>query len=180
MNIFETIMQKIGLNKPKPANLPQGHVVQGPPKPTTISSGHSSGGLAVTPPSPTQEQTADGDASSTGFSREPAPAPMEAEVADTGFSREPRPEVISVVDVMSKLESLSAERPGLNWKVSIVDLLKLLEMDSSLSARKKLAKELDCPANTMSDSARMNVWLHKTVLQKIAENGGNLPDDLLS
>jgi hypothetical protein len=90
-----------------------------------------------------------------------------------------RPVAIPVVDVMAKLEGLAASKPGLDWKVSIVDLLKLLGIDSSYEARKELATELGCPANLMNDSASMNVWLHKTVLQKIAENGGNVPQSLL-
>jgi len=64
--------------------------------------------------------------------------------------------------------------------VSIVDLLKLLGIDSSLSARKELATELACPPEKMGDSAQMNMWLHKTVLQKIADNGGNVPSELLA
>ena len=67
----------------------------------------------------------------------------------------------------------------LNWKVSIVDLLKLLSLDSSFAARKQLAGELGCPADKMGDSAQMNLWLHKTVLQKLADNGGNVPPELL-
>jgi len=90
-----------------------------------------------------------------------------------------RPAAIPVVDVISKLESLAASKPGLDWKVSIVDLLKLLGLESSFEARKELAIELGCPANLMNDSASMNTWLHKTVLQKIAENGGNIPQALL-
>lgn len=91
-----------------------------------------------------------------------------------------RPTPISEVDVVSKLEKMAASHPEkLNWKVSIVDLLKLLGIDSSLQARKELAIELGCPADVMADSARMNVWLHKTVLKKIAENGGNIPPELL-
>lgn len=90
-----------------------------------------------------------------------------------------RPVAIPVVDVISKLESLTASKPGLDWKVSIVDLLKLLGIESSYEARKELASELGCPANLMNDSASMNIWLHKTVLQKIAENGGNIPQALL-
>jgi Domain of unknown function (DUF3597) len=58
-------------------------------------------------------------------------------------------------------------------------LLKLLELESSLAARKELATELGCPADFMGDSAKMNIWLHKTVLQKIADNGGNITKDLL-
>jgi hypothetical protein len=92
----------------------------------------------------------------------------------------PRPTAISVVDVVAKLEGLAAQNPQkLNWKVSIVDLLKLLDLNSSYEARKELATELGCPAELMSDSAKMNMWLHKTVLNKIAENGGNIPKELL-
>lgn len=84
----------------------------------------------------------------------------------------------SMVDVMSKLETM-AQGTRLDWKVSIVDLLKVLGIESSLEARKELATELGCPADKMNDSASMNVWLHKTVLKKIAENGGNIPQELL-
>jgi hypothetical protein len=91
----------------------------------------------------------------------------------------PGPAAIAVVDVMTKLDNLAGKGSGLDWKVSIVDLLKLLKMDSCLEARKNLATELNCPADLMKDSAKMNVWLHKTVLQKIAENGGNIPQNLL-
>lgn len=88
------------------------------------------------------------------------------------------PRAISQVDVVKKLEQLSSGK-DLNWKVSIVDLLKLLNIDSSSTARKELATELACPANLMSDSAKMNTWLHKEVLKRIASNGGNIPANLL-
>ena len=82
--------------------------------------------------------------------------------------------------MVTKLEGLAAaHRERLNWRVSIVDLLKLLGLDSSVAARKELATELGCPAEKMGDSAQMNMWLHKTVLQKLAENGGNIPKELL-
>ena len=85
-----------------------------------------------------------------------------------------------MVDVVSKLEEMAAANPEkLNWKVSIVDLLKLLGMDSSNSARAELAEELDIPAEMKEDSARMNIWLHKTVMREVAENGGNVPQELL-
>ncbi len=74
------------------------------------------------------------------------------------------------VDVVAKLEGLAAaHKEKLNWKTSIVDLMKLLGLDSSLVARKE----------KMGDSAQMNVWLYKTVLQKLADNGGNIPKELL-
>lgn len=87
---------------------------------------------------------------------------------------------MSQVDVAAKLDGLAAQKgEQLNWKTSIVDLLKLLDLDSSLTARRELAKELNCPADKMHDSAEMNMWLHKAVLQKLADNGGNVPADLL-
>lgn len=84
------------------------------------------------------------------------------------------------VDVVAQLEQkAAANAQKLNWRTSIVDLLKLLDIDSSLTARKELATELGCPANMMGDSAQMNTWLHKTVLAKLAANGGNVPKELL-
>jgi hypothetical protein len=65
------------------------------------------------------------------------------------------------------------------WKVSIADLLFLLGLDHSFEARKELAIELGCPTEKMGDSALMNTWLHTTVLEKIAENGSNIPMELL-
>jgi Domain of unknown function (DUF3597) len=101
-----------------------------------------------------------------------APAPQQAPQAS--------PKAVPVVDVMGKLEGLAAANSQkLNWKTSIVDLLKLLGIDSSLGARKELATELGCPADKMGDSAQMNMWLHKAVLTKLAENGGNVPKELL-
>jgi hypothetical protein len=106
-----------------------------------------------------------------------APAPATPTAAPAA---PPAPVPIAVVDVVAQLEKLAAgHTQRLNWKTSIVDLLKLLDIDSSFGARKELAAELGCPANLMGDSAQMNMWLHKTVLKKIADNGGNVPKDLL-
>jgi hypothetical protein len=78
------------------------------------------------------------------------------------------------------LEQRAAANPQkLNWRTSIVDLMKLLDMDSSIAARKALATELGCPADLMGDSAKMNMWLHKAVLARVAANGGKVPQDLL-
>ena len=91
-----------------------------------------------------------------------------------------QPSPVPLVDVVAQLEQRAATNAQkLNWRTSIVDLLKLLDIDSSLSARKELATELGCPAELMTDSAKMNMWLHKTVLARIAANGGNVPKDLL-
>jgi hypothetical protein len=83
------------------------------------------------------------------------------------------------VDIAAILDGLAAKNPEkLDWKRSIVDLMKLVGMDSSLSERKALAAELHYTGDT-SDSAAMNTWLHKEVLKKLAENGGKVPADLL-
>jgi hypothetical protein len=111
----------------------------------------------------------------------PQAAPPPSAPAAPVVTAPPPPVAITVVDVVAKLEGLAAANPQkLNWKVSIVDLLKLLDLDSSLASRKELATELGCPAEKMGDSAQMNMWLHKTVLQKLADNGGNVPKELLS
>ena len=87
---------------------------------------------------------------------------------------------MATVDVAAQLEQkAAANAQKLNWRTSIVDLLKLLDIDSSLQARKELATELGCPANLMADSAQMNMWLHKAVMQKLAANGGKVPAALL-
>ena len=85
---------------------------------------------------------------------------------------------ISTVDVEAMMTGLAAKsgHPS-NWRVSIVDLMSLLGLDSSLTARKELAKELHYTGDT-NDSASMNIWLHKQVMTKLAANGGKVPDDL--
>jgi hypothetical protein len=88
------------------------------------------------------------------------------------------PAAITVVDVEKLLDSM----PGaaqLNWRTSIVDLLKLLGLDSSLESRKQLASELSYAEDT-SDSAKMNIWLHRQVMTKLAANGGKVPSDLIA
>ncbi|WP_210545631.1 DUF3597 domain-containing protein [Rhodoferax sp. PAMC 29310] len=109
-----------------------------------------------------------------------APAPTEVTSAPVAAPAAPAVAAINEVDVVAKLAALAAaSAEKLNWKVSIVDLMKLLGQDSSLGARKTLTAELNFPADKMGDSAQMNMWLHKTVLQKLAQNGGNIPADLL-
>jgi HEAT repeat protein len=83
---------------------------------------------------------------------------------------------VDVEKVMNDLAAKNKER--LDWRRSIVDLMKLLNLDSSLSARKELAKELGYTGDT-NDSATMNIWLHKQVMQKLAANGGKVPADLV-
>lgn len=109
---------------------------------------------------------------------DPAPAPT----APTGpvAVAPARPKVVPIVDVVAQLEQRAAANPQkLNWRTSIVDLLKLLDMDSSFASRKELAREMQCPEVLMDDSAKMNTWLHQNVLARIATNGGNVPKELL-
>ena len=85
---------------------------------------------------------------------------------------------MSQVDVEAVLTGLAAKnKERLDWRRSIVDLMKLLNLDSGLAARKELAQELHYTGD-MNDSASMNIWLHKQVMQKLAENGGKVPADL--
>jgi hypothetical protein len=82
------------------------------------------------------------------------------------------------VDVEAILNGMASKNPEkLNWKTSIVDLMKLLNLDSSLGQRKELAKELGYSGD-MNDSASMNIWLHRQVMNKLAANGGKVPADL--
>ena len=84
------------------------------------------------------------------------------------------------VDVVAQLERRAVANPQkLNWRASIIDLLKLLDLDSSLDARKALARELAAPQSEMDDSSSMNLWLHQEVLERIAAEGGNVPASLL-
>lgn len=107
----------------------------------------------------------------------PSATPANAQAAPAA----PVVTAIAEVDVLSQLEAKSKAAGGkLNWKSSIVDLLKLLDLDYSLAARKELAQELNCPADKIGgDYSQMNIWLHKKVIQKIAENGGNIPKEML-
>jgi hypothetical protein len=84
-------------------------------------------------------------------------------------------EPVDVEAVLNEMSSKSTQK--LNWRTSIVDLLKLLDLDSSLQARKELADELGYSGDK-NDSASMNIWLHKQVMRKLAENGGKVPADL--
>lgn len=116
----------------------------------------------------------------------PAPAAAAPAATDDQAAAAPAAEAAPAaapagsVDITSKLDGLADNSDQeLNWRESIVDLMKLLGMDSSLEERKKLATELSCPSDLMDDSASMNIWLHKTVLEKVAANGGNVPAELL-
>ena len=150
MGMFSGIMEKLGFNK----SAQQAAAA-------SFAAGSPQGAPpGAAPATPTASPTA---------STSPPPTP----------AQQP-PTAVPTVDVMGQLEKLAAANPQkLNWRTSIVDMLKLLGIDSSLAARKNLAVELGCPADKLGDSAQMNTWLHRQVLEKLAENGGNVPKDLL-
>lgn len=150
MGMFSGIMEKLGFNKSAQQAAAASLAAADPQG--------ASAGAAPAAPSP----------SPTASAPPPPPTVQQA------------PTAMPIVDVMGQLEKLAAANPQkLNWRTSIVDMLKLLGMDSSFAARKSLATELGCPAEKLGDSAQMNIWLHKTVLDKLAQNGGNVPKDLL-
>jgi hypothetical protein len=165
MSIFGNILQKLGIKKadstvavsPAPVHIDA----------ASIAAAHASTAAAAAAKA-VQQAAQHANVTPAGFTPPAAVAP--------------KPAAIPVVDVVSKLDQLAKVNPQkLDWKVSIVDMLKLLDIDSSLDSRKALAVELGCPADKMGgDYSAMNVWLHQTVLQKIAENGGNIPASLLN
>ena len=108
----------------------------------------------------------------------PAPAPGATAPAGQAPAAGTAPTSAPPVDVEAILSAMAQKNPQkLNWQTSIVDLMKLLDLDSSLTARQSLAKELGYTGD-MHDSASMNIWLHKQVMQKLAENGGKVPEAL--
>jgi 3-oxoacyl-ACP reductase-like protein len=118
---------------------------------------------AATPPAPKNEE---------------ASAAAAAAGAARAANATPSPAAMEQVDVEALLDGLAQKNTQkLNWKTSIVDLMKLLDLDSSLSERKELAKELGYTQDT-SDSAAMNIWLHRQVMNKLAANGGKVPSEL--
>jgi hypothetical protein len=125
---------------------------------------HSSSAAAATPPS---APAAGAPASSA------APSPQSAPAAAAPITAPAAP--VDVTAIMDGLAAKSSEK--LDWRRSIVDLMKLINLDSSLAARKELAQELNYTGD-MNDSASMNIWLHKQVMTKLAENGGKVPDEL--
>jgi 3-oxoacyl-ACP reductase-like protein len=103
-----------------------------------------------------------------------APVPTSAASAGTSAPAAPK-QPVNIVAVLTAMAQKQTQK--LNWQTSIVDLMKLVGLDSSLDNRKALAKELGYTGDT-NDSASMNIWLHKQVMNKLVENGGQLPASL--
>jgi len=116
-----------------------------------------------------------GDIMSGIFGGPASAAPQGAAAPTGGTSTAATPTEVDVAAVLDKLATQTKQK--LHWRKSIVDLMKLLNLDSSLTARKHLAQELHYTGD-MNHSASMNIWLHKQVMTKLAENGGKVPDEL--
>jgi hypothetical protein len=115
---------------------------------------------------------ASGTTAAPGASAKPGSAPASS-TAPASTAKPGTP--VDVTAILDKLAASNKEK--LDWRHSIVDLMKLLDLDSSLTARKTLADELHFSGDK-NDSASMNIWLHKQVMTKLAENGGKVPDEL--
>ncbi|MEZ5820263.1 MAG: DUF3597 domain-containing protein [Bradyrhizobium sp.] len=109
------------------------------------------------------------------FGSKASAAPAGGEASGGAASAGASAQTIDVAPILDK--AVAAKKEKLEWRTSIVDLMKALDIDSSLSARKELAKELGFTGDT-NDSASMNIWLHKQVMGKLAANGGKLPPEI--
>ena len=168
MSIFNTILQKLGIEKPAETPATPAAAPAPAPKPVTPA------------PAPTLKPAAPMPTVHPGATPTP-PAHPGPEIGGPGYiPPKPLPQVaVPMVDVVAKLDALAKKNPMLDWKVSINDLMALLGMDHSPAAIKELAVELACPADLLEDSYKRNVWTHKELLKRIAANGGNIPPYLL-
>jgi hypothetical protein len=166
MSIFSSILDKLGIHKPAAPVAPA--VPAATPPPFTSGPMHEH----FDPPAtmPTTPATPAKPDFTPGHGYEPPALVTPAKPAE-----------MAMVDVVSHLDYLAKTGPiqGLNWRMSINDLMALLGLDHSPQAIRDLAVELGCPEKEMGDSYSRNVWTHQTLLKKIAENGGNIPPELL-
>ncbi len=127
-------------------------------------------------PAATPSSTAPTSTGTSASSSSPSSASVTAPSGAPGPTAAANP--ISRADVEAILQKLAADvRDDLDWRKSIVDLRKLLKLDSGLGARKQLAQELGY-TSALDGSAEMNIWLHRQVMTKLAESGGKVPDSL--
>jgi 3-oxoacyl-ACP reductase-like protein len=158
MGLFESLKKAIFYNPLAPS-----HTTPATDKPasTTRVSSTPTAGTASASPTPSSSTPARPAAT------QPAPAASSPAAA--------QPPIVDVEAVLTALNAKATQK--FNWQTSIVDLMKLVGLDSSLQNRKELAKELGYTGD-MNDSAAMNIWLHKAVMQKLAEQGGKVPASL--
>lgn len=169
MSIFGSIMSAI-FKSATPAATPPGES----PSPATTTA-PATGGPQGSAASATLDRADVTDVSHSPPVAPPTATPDPVDTASRGSAATTALDRVDVEAVLTKLAAQNSER--LDWRRSIVDLMKLLNLDSSLAARKQLARELHYTGDT-SDSAAMNIWLHRQVMQKLAENGGKVPADL--
>jgi hypothetical protein len=185
MSIFSTILNKLGIHKPAAPAAPAettkppatatpytpGHMgVYGGPPASTPSTPPTPSTLPVTPPSSGAAYTPGQNYPQVPVTPPTPPTPVTPAA----------PVEMPMVDVVSHLDTLAKSYPvKLNWRQSINDLMALLGLSHTPDDIKELAVELGCPEKEMADSYSRNVWTHQTLLKKIAENGGNIPSELL-
>ena len=169
MSLFETLKKAIFHNPLAKQTAPHASPATAKPANTTrVTPAGAPAAGATTTSSP---------GSSSASSSASAPTSVPSRPAGTAAPA-PAAAAQPTVDVEQVLEALNAKSSqSLNWRSSIVDLMKLVGLDSSLQNRKSLAAELGYSGDT-NDSAAMNVWLHKAVMKKLAENGGKVPASL--
>ena len=160
MSIFSSILDKLGIHKPAAPAAPVA-----PPKPAPSSPISSP---QAVPPAP-------------AFAQPPAAPVSPIHYGPLPPAAVPTPPPMEMVDVVTHLDYLAKTGPiqGLNWRMSINDLMALLGLPHTPQDIKDLAVELGCPEKEMMDSYSRNVWTHQTLLKKIAEHGGNIPNELL-
>jgi hypothetical protein len=169
MGLFNTLMSKIFNHSSATAPAAGGPTSSSQPPPAGTTAQVPSAG---TTPASASGAPATGSPRSTGAGGQPQPAPAAASAPVRAPAQQ-----VDVEAVMNQLAAKNSEK--LDWKHSIVDLMKLVGMDSSLAARKELADDLHYTGDK-NDSATMNMWLHKEVLKKLSENGGKVPAELLN
>jgi hypothetical protein len=136
---------------------------------------HANAAPAAAPAVPTASTTPPSPPSPSAKPTSGAPAATTSPAAKSSVPAGSPTATVDVAAILTKLAASNKEK--LDWQKSIVDLMKLLDLDSSLSARKELADELHYSGDK-TDTASMNIWLHKQVMVKLAENGGKVPDEL--
>jgi hypothetical protein len=176
MGLLNSILSKLGLQKPAAPAAPAAT-----PKPPATATPYTPGHMGTyggppapaTPATPPPAQPSTPAAPYIPGGNYPPPATTSASAS--------KPAEMAMVDVMSHLEYLAKTSPiqGLNWKQSINDLMVLLGLPHSPDDIKSLAIELGCPEKEMADSYSRNVWTYQALMKKIAENGGNVPLELL-
>jgi hypothetical protein len=185
MSIFSNILDKLGLNKKKEEEAKAAAAMSA----AATSAAAAAAAQAAKPVAP--RPAAPAPQGPQGFGPRPpmgqppmghGPMPTSVSVADAAAaaSAAVKPAGMEMVDVVSKLDGLAKASPiPLNWKQSINDLMALLGIPHTPQDIKDLAVELGCPEKEMADSYSRNVWTHQALLKKIAENGGNIPPELL-